>query len=262
MINIAEILKKAPIGLKLYSTMVGECKLSCVIGDEISIEYIDSSGNPDSLVFDKFGRFSENGDCVLFPTSSDLYWENWQDNIFLKNKGLVVIDRVTGYRYIVVGVAGYEYALCNVFGKMATNINTKDCIFADEECTKIFFEHLKDNGYEYKDGIIVPVEKICKAEKVSRSNYKKIIEHYGVRHQLKKLSEEVFELQEAVIDLQDFTTCGNADTHRNQHVVEEIADVFVILRQLVMQFDIAENDIEDMADYKVKRTLERIKKEE
>lgn len=99
MINIAEILKKAPIGLKLYSTMVGECKLSCVIGDEISIEYIDSSGNPDSLVFDKFGRFSENGDCVLFPTSSDLYWENWQANIFLKNKGLVVIDKSNGYRF-------------------------------------------------------------------------------------------------------------------------------------------------------------------
>lgn len=103
---------------------------------------------------------------------------------------------------------------------------------------------------------------ICDTKKASRNYYKKIIEHYGVRNQLKKLSEEVYELQEAVIDLQDFTTCGNADTQLNQNVIEEIADVFVILRQLVMQFDIAENDIEDMADYKINRTLERIKKEE
>lgn len=99
------------------------------------------------------------------------------------------------------------------------------------------------------------------AEKVSCNIYKKIIEHYGTRNQLKKLSEEVYELQEAVIDLQCFTTCGNADTNRNQHVVEEIADVFVILRQLVMHFEIDQYEIEKVADYKVKRTLERIKKE-
>lgn len=258
--NIAKILKNAPKGLKLYSTMVGECELSYINGKEIVIRYYKKD-KTFALTLDEFGRFSENGDCVLFPTSSDLYWENWQANIFLKNKGLVVIDKVTGYRYIVVGVAGYEYAVIDVFGKTGTTMNPKNCTFADEDCTKIFFEHLRDNGYEYKDGIIVPVEKICKAEKVSRSNYKKIIEHYGVRHQLKKLSEEVFELQESVIDLQDFTTCGNADTQLNQNVIEEIADVFVVLRQLVIQLDIAENDIEDMADYKVKRTLERIEKE-
>lgn len=60
--------------------------------------------------------------------------------------------------------------------------------------------------------------------------------------------------------MQDFTTCGNADTQRNQHVVEEIADVFVILRQFVMYYDIKQMEIEDVADYKVKRTLERIDK--
>lgn len=38
----------------------------------------------------------------------------------------------------------------------------------------------------------------------------KICQHYGIRHQLKRLSEEVFELQEAVID-NEWDVCGNTD---------------------------------------------------
>lgn len=257
MINIAKILKDAPQGLKLHCTMVGECELSYNNGKEIVIKYNKKDETLAALTLDEFGRFSENGDCVLFPTSSNLYWENWQANIFLKNKGLVVIDKSNGYRFVISGYDGYEYALCNVFGEMATNINTKDCIFADEDCSKRFFEHLRDNGYEYKEGNVIPIEKICKPEKGSRNDYKKIIEHYGVRNQLKKLSDEVYELKEAVIE--EYLLCG-VNGCNNKNITEEIADVCVILRQLVMQFDIAENDIEDMADYKVKRTLERIEK--
>ena len=260
MTNITEILKNAPKGLKLYCIMVGECELSYINEKEIVIKY-NKKDETLALTLDEFGRFHDNGDCVLFPNKDCGYWDNWQYQIFENNKGVVVIDKVTGYRYIIVDKDGYIYAFRNVFGEMATNINTKNCIFAGEDCTKIFFEHLRDNGYEYKDGIIFPVEQICEPKKASRNDYKKIIEHYGVRNQLKKLSEEVYELQEAVIDLQDFTTCGNADTQLNQNVIEEIADVFVILRQLVMQFDIAKCDIEDMEDYKVKRTLEIIDKE-
>ena len=112
---------------------------------------------------------------------------------------------------------------------------------------------MRENGYYYCNGNIY----INKPQKASREDYKKIIEHYGVRNQLKKLSEEVFELQEAVIE--EDLLCG-VNGCNNKNITEEIADVFVILRQLVMQFDIAEKDIEDIADYKVKRTLEIIEK--
>ena len=257
MINIAKILKDAPKGLKLHCTMVGECELEYVNSKMIRFAYFERDIRT-SMSLDEFGRFYDNGDCVLFPNKDYGYWDTWQYQIFENNKGVVVVDKVTGCRYIIVDKDGYKYAFCGVFGNISTTINASNLIFADNDTAFSFFEQLNSNGFEYKNGKILPIEKICKPEKVSRNDYKKIIEHYGVRKQLKKLSEEVYELQEAVIE--EDLLCG-VNGCNNEHITEEIADVFVILRQLVMQFDIAENDIEDMADYKVKRTLERIEKE-
>lgn len=257
MINIAKILKDAPKGLKLHCTMVGECELDYVNSKMIHLVYLVRNIRT-TFILDEFGRYSESGDCILFPSKDSINWYDWQYALFADNYGLVVVDKVIGYRYLVVKESNGIFALRDIFGNITTTVNMSNCIFADEDCTKRFFERLRDNGYEYKDGIIVPVEKICKPEKGSRNDYKKIIEHYGVRNQLKKLSEEVYELQEAVIE--EDLLCG-VNGCNNKNITEEIADVWVILRQLVMQFDIAENDIEDMADYKVKRTLERIEKE-
>ena len=253
--NISKILKDAPQGLKLYCTMVGECELEYVNGKMIRLIFVDERDIRTSFSLDEFGRYSESGDCVLFPSKDCYHWNDWQYALFANNNyGVVVVDKVIGYRYLVVKVSNSIFALCDVFGNITTTVNMSNCVFADNDTAFSFFEQLSSNGYEYKNGDIVPIEKICEPQKVSRNDYKIIIEHYGVRKQLKKLSEEVFELQEAVIDLQDFS----GDAQLIHDVIEEIADVFVILRQLVMQFDISQNDIEDMADYKVKRTLDRI----
>lgn len=83
----------------------------------------------------------------------------------------------------------------------------------------------------------------------------KIIEHYGVSNQLKKLSEEVFEMQEAILlDL--------GDTKSYDHIVEELADVYVLLAQFEEYFEISQDKLIAMQSYKIRRTLERIKKDE
>lgn len=83
----------------------------------------------------------------------------------------------------------------------------------------------------------------------------KIIEHYGVSNQLKKLSEEVFEMQEAILlDL--------GDTKSYDHIVEELADVYVLLAQFEEYFEINQDKLIAMQSYKIRRTLERIKKDE
>lgn len=102
------------------------------------------------------------------------------------------------------------------------------------------------------------VEPKREPKKASCNDYMKIIEHYGVRNQLKKLSEEVFELQEAVIE--EDIMCGVNGIH-TEHICEEIADVFVLLFQLQEFYGISKYEISDMICYKVERTLERIKKE-
>lgn len=80
--------------------------------------------------------------------------------------------------------------------------------------------------------------------------YQKIIEHYGVNNQLKKLTEEVYELQESILE-----------QHNKEHILEEYADVEVILEQIKQYFKLDDDKIELIKDYKVARQLYRIRKE-
>ena len=81
-----------------------------------------------------------------------------------------------------------------------------------------------------------------------------IINHYGLRNQLKKLSEGVYELQEAIL-MDD----GGEESYN--HICEERADVEVLLRQLDEYFEIKFDDVAKWMTKKVNRTLERIDKE-
>lgn len=82
------------------------------------------------------------------------------------------------------------------------------------------------------------------------NNYKKIINYYGVNKQLKKLNEEVYEFEEAVLE-----------KHDKEHITEEIADIFVILQQFKVKYDLDKNKILEIMEQKVDRQLRRIEKE-
>lgn len=85
----------------------------------------------------------------------------------------------------------------------------------------------------------------------------KIINHYGINNQLRKLNEEVFELEEAIIngellDLDDETV---------NHITEEIADCMVILSQFKEYYDIDGRGILRIMNEKIERQLGRIENE-
>lgn len=89
-----------------------------------------------------------------------------------------------------------------------------------------------------------------------REKYEKIINFYGLRHQLKKLSEEVYELQEAVLDY---------DNNKNnkifkKHVEEELADVNVVLTELLLFLNLDRNNVVDVMGSKVNRQIKRMEK--
>ena len=89
-------------------------------------------------------------------------------------------------------------------------------------------------------------------------NYEKletICQHYGIRKQLKKLSEEVFELQEAVID-NEWDVDGNTD-----HIAEELADVMVLWEQIRLHYGVPIQVIQGIMKEKVERQLKRIEDE-
>ena len=92
----------------------------------------------------------------------------------------------------------------------------------------------------------------------------KIIKHYGINAQQRQLAEEVFELQEAITKAECNRCIGVVRKPCDEcinHIAEEIADVAVLLNQFIDYYNLDSEEIEKIADYKIKRQLERIKNE-
>ena len=75
MINIAEKLKNAPKGTKLYSHIFGKCTLDFVSCDLLEINVWNSDNQNEC--FDYEGRYNGVGECALFPSKNQLSWEKF-----------------------------------------------------------------------------------------------------------------------------------------------------------------------------------------
>lgn len=96
-----------------------------------------------------------------------------------------------------------------------------------------------------------------------KANLIQIISKYKVKHQLKKLNEEIFEFTEAVID-NELTMTKDAQ-HRQalkNHIAEEFADCMVLLMQFKLFLGINDDDINRIMDEKIQRQINRMKAEE
>lgn len=95
--------------------------------------------------------------------------------------------------------------------------------------------------------------------------YLRIINHYGPRHQLKKLSEEVYELIESIMDYEyqrdacENIGCDNAHIDKEyEHMCEEYADVWVLLEQIKVYYELSDAKIVANMVSKVKRQFDRM----
>lgn len=91
----------------------------------------------------------------------------------------------------------------------------------------------------------------------------KIIEHFGVNNQQRKLQEEMFELQEAItINLLkqsvEYEIPLTEIVGTREHIAEEIADVMLLLEQFKVYYGITSEEITNLFWSKVARTLKRI----
>ena len=90
----------------------------------------------------------------------------------------------------------------------------------------------------------------------------KIINNYGVLHQLKYFQSEVFELNEAIIQAEEFKKLNDRyNIFNKNHIAEEIADVMVMLEQFKNYYGISSEEITRIFWGKVYRQLDRIEKE-
>lgn len=99
--------------------------------------------------------------------------------------------------------------------------------------------------------------------------YLDIINHFGLRQQMKKLNEEVYELLEAIDAYEDavmeqegsrepFYTVAEMAIFRD-HVVEEMGDVLILLTQFLARYEIVKPELDTWMDAKLDRTQKRIK---
>lgn len=88
-----------------------------------------------------------------------------------------------------------------------------------------------------------------------------IIENYGIKHQLKKLNEEIFELNEAIINAENnrlIGICRKPSEIAIQHIAEEIADCYVMLEQFRLYYDIKIENVKNIMEYKINRQMKRM----
>ncbi len=83
---------------------------------------------------------------------------------------------------------------------------------------------------------------------------KKIANRYGLRKQLRQTVEEMAELTQVICKTERY----DMDTVRD-HLVEEVADVSIMIDQIV--YLLGDNMIAKIRDEKIKRQLERIENE-
>ena len=90
----------------------------------------------------------------------------------------------------------------------------------------------------------------------------KIIYHYGLENQKRKLTEEVYELLDAEAEMQ-YSSINFANNYEKllDHITEEIADCYVLLEQHRKYWDIDVNDVERVFEYKINRTLKEMEDE-
>lgn len=97
-INIAEILKDCPEGMKLYSPLFGEVKLNGISENSVSIlsTYIDGKDYSDS--FSKNGNYYQKypqSECLLFPSSEMRDWAKFfkrGDVVWCKDDMYVIFE--------------------------------------------------------------------------------------------------------------------------------------------------------------------------
>lgn len=87
-----------------------------------------------------------------------------------------------------------------------------------------------------------------------KEDWEKIVNHFGLDEQLKHWFTEIYELIQA-IDKDDGTI------ESKQHITSELADNFNFLKQIQTNFEITDYEVEREQEYKNKRTLTNIEKE-
>lgn len=163
-INIAEILRDCPKGIKLYSLLYGKCEFERISNNNEFPVVVHSEIKPSAISFTKYGHYLyevEDADCVLFPSDKMRCWSK-----FFK-RGDVVVDEDSETMVVFDGWANDDYTEFNT----TINYDTISKVWDKEDiCRTVLFHKATDEER---------VEFIAAAEK-----------HYGGKYNPETLQVE------------------------------------------------------------------------
>ena len=197
-INIVEILKDKPQGIKLYSSACGKCKLEEVDDKSFKISFYNSKFgfmNGGEGYLDKNGKLYDDGECVVFPSKEMRDWEkfSWKKGDILVSKDNVHIifekfeddtyTRFKGKHYLWKEFNVEDYnkeetkMLTSVFEKAADDVAQTYIKTIEERLGgKLNLETLEiEKQLEFKDGDIVVYGK---SVAICRKIYKHTLSFY------------------------------------------------------------------------------------
>ena len=97
---------------------------------------------------------------------------------------------------------------------------------------------------------------ILPLDSIKNEQIKMILEHYGEEPQRIKACEELAELQVEIFHTSSEDTAKSNDAY--VRIFSEIADVYIMMEQLVKIYNIKKSDIDKAMTLKLRRTEDRI----
>lgn len=170
-INIAEILKDKPNGIRLYSPIFGECAFSFV--REETDDICVNQHNGEKAFFNSKGLYNILGECLLFPSKEMRDWRK-----FAWKKGDVLISN--NYCKEVIFYDWYDDTYTNFYGK--------HLLYSEDK-----------NNIKYNDAFICITGKYTLEDKDAAQTYiKDIEERLGG-----KLNRETLEVEKTQPEFKD-----------------------------------------------------------
>lgn len=143
-LNLLEILKDAPKGTKLYSTIWGEMELISV--ESFWIKCLSSKGVEWS--FEPNGKLSasstEDGECVLFPSKEQRDWSKFKLDLPIDTPVMVTDESAINFAWILAFYCKDDMVFINGYKSSETNgtevwdyiVPVKDFDFNDPKSNK------------------------------------------------------------------------------------------------------------------------------
>lgn len=199
-INIADILKNKPVGLKFYSNTFGYISFNGVHKDKVY--FFSEDTNAHSVKPN--GKMYDGGECIIFPSKEMRDWEkfSWKkgDVLVSKDNVHIIFEKFEDDTYTRFKGKHYLWKECNVEDynkeetKMLTSVFEKATDDVAQTYIKTIEEHLDgklnlqtleiEKQLEFKDGDIVVYGKsvaICrKIYKHTLSFYVSLNEMFGL----------------------------------------------------------------------------------